>query len=116
MAAVHAGWRGLANGIIAQTLKTFKDTPEQLMAWLGPAISQPYFEVGEEVKQHFEKNGINNSSAFKPSARQNHWYADLYCLAKIQLRTLGVSAIYGGEYCTSFSPTQSLISFSFSGG
>ena len=105
IAAVHAGWRGLANGIIGKTLEAFDDTSGSIIAWLGPAISQPYFEVGAELKTHFEKNNINNREvfgreAFGPSVRESHWYADLYCLAKNQLRASGVSAIYGGEYCT----------------
>lgn len=100
VAAVHAGWRGLASGIIEETLKAFEGPSHNIIAWLGPAISQPYFEVGDEVKKQFEQNNLNSELAFKPSARDHHWHADLYALAKSQLLVLGVSAIYGGNYCS----------------
>ena len=107
IAAVHAGWRGLVNGIVDATISSFQASPQQIMAWLGPAISQPYFEVGAEVKAQFENKNLHYQAAFKPAARAEHWYADLYVLAKIQLQALGVTEIYGGGYCTySDSTTQ----------
>ena len=67
---------------------------------MGPAISQRCFGVGDEVKAVFEKNSGITDAAFIPSERNNHWYADLYLLAKSQLGSLGVEAVYGAQYCT----------------
>lgn len=101
VAVVHAGWRGLQQGVISETLKTFSN-PSQVMAYLGPAISQRHFEVGDEVKQLFvetfsadaEKNFIRSPSS------SDKWMADIYGLATLNLTQLGVSQITGGQYCT----------------
>ena len=106
VAAIHAGWRSLAKGIIARTLQKFNGPGSQLMAYLGPAISQPHFEVGIEVLEVFFKMARNAqhsddiAQAFKPGLRPLHFYADIYALARAELNALGVSAIYGGDYCT----------------
>ena len=106
VAAIHAGWRSLAKGIIARTLQKFNGPGSQLMAYLGPAISQPHFEVGIEVLEAFFKMARNAqhsddiAQAFKPGLRPLHFYADIYALARAELNALGVSAIYGGDYCT----------------
>ncbi len=97
IAAVHAGWRGLLNGIIEQTVATFQHQP--LLAWLGPAISQQAFEVGEEVRSAFLESSSQAECAFL-KGRAGKWYADLYQLATIRLRCAGVSNIYGGDFCT----------------
>lgn len=98
VAAIHAGWRGLCNGIIEQTLAHFSE-PTQLMAWLGPAIGPTAFEVGAEVRAAFLAKDPAAELAFvaQPSGK---YLADLYQLARLRLQAAGVSAIYGGNYCT----------------
>ncbi|MDO8954325.1 MAG: peptidoglycan editing factor PgeF [Gammaproteobacteria bacterium] len=102
VAGVHAGWRGLVGGIIKASVLKMNCPPENLMAWLGPAISQRHFEVGPEVVKAF---GADFGAAFKPSERPGHFMADIYQLARIQLNRLGISDIYGGDFCT-YSDTR----------
>lgn len=105
IAAVHAGWRGLVAGVIENTIASF-DARSELMAWLGPAISQPHFEVGVEVRQKFlatataaEQN--RTALAFVANAdRPGFYFADLYQLARLRLQQLGVNEIYGGNTCS----------------
>lgn len=100
VAAAHAGWRGLLNGVLEATLATFDD-PNDVQAWLGPAIGPQAFEVGPEVRRAFVDADAGAATAFKPSpGRADHWLADLYMLAGQRLRAAGVTAISGGEYCT----------------
>ncbi len=103
VAAIHAGWRGLLNGVIENTLHKMILPAHEILIWLGPAISQNHFEVGSEVKDSFcEKHG-EAEKAFKSISNQK-WLADIYMLAKIRLHAYGVSQIYGAsmteEYCT----------------
>jgi len=111
VAAAHAGWRGLANGVLAKTLKTFTDSGialNQVIAWLGPAISQAAFEVGPDVKhafRHFDNGAIWADEGCFIAGSEDRLHADLYRLARLQLEHLGVSGIYGAEteainYCT----------------
>lgn len=100
VAAVHAGWRGLVNGIIERTVTKMPARPAQLSAWLGPAISQPYFEVGAEVREVFVDAMADAASAFIPSPNPGRYMADIYQLARLRLTRLGVTDISGGEYCT----------------
>lgn len=101
VAASHAGWRGLCGGILENTIKHFHCDPSQIMAWLGPAIGVQVFEVGIEVKQQFELYDPDASSAFQLiNPHEKKYLADLYLLAKQRLNRLGISQIYGGEYCT----------------
>lgn len=97
--AAHAGWRGLAGGVIEATLEAMAEHPRDLMAWLGPAISQAHFEVGDEVRQAFMDVDPSASAAFIPNAR-GRWQADLYALARQRLNRVGIEAVYGGEHCT----------------
>lgn len=99
VAAIHAGWRGLSKNIIAATIKTMESPGEELLAWIGPGISQPNFEIGEEVRDIFITNDPNTTAAFIPSPNQR-WLADLYAIARMQLQKLKVTAIYGGDLCT----------------
>jgi YfiH family protein len=99
IAAIHAGWRGLAAGIVAATLSRLKSRPERLLAWLGPAISQAAFEVGDEVRAAFVAGDAGADACFKPNER-GRWQADLYALARRRLEAAGVGAIYGGGHCT----------------
>lgn len=97
--AAHAGWKGLAAGVIEATVKQMGVDAANLMAWLGPAISQDAFEVGDEVRETFVTAHTEAANAFKPGS-SGKWYADIYALARLRLEILGVSRIYGGEHCT----------------
>lgn len=98
VAAVHAGWRGLADGVIENTVQSMSVEPTQLLAWIGPAISQANFEVGSEVKAAFAQY----PQAFIHSQQPNNdkYLADLVLIAKIKLAALGINHVFGGEYCT----------------
>ncbi len=111
IAVAHAGWRGLATGVLERTIATFAAEPNTLMAYLGPVIGPCHFEVGDEVRQafldldlpeinnqhsilfHEDENGQNESSRHK-------WMADLYAIAKIILASRGLTKIYGEPICT----------------
>ncbi len=99
VAAVHAGWRGLAAGILERTVDTFSHPVGELLAWLGPAIGPDAFEVGEEVRAAFVDDEPRAAEAFRPG-RPGHWFADLYRLARQRLASRGVTAVYGGGLCT----------------
>jgi YfiH family protein len=98
VAAVHAGWRGLADGVIENTVSKMPVSAKALMAWMGPAISQRHFEVGKELKETF----INYPLAFSHHAQitDNKYFVDLYHIAQQKLFDLGISQVFGGEYCT----------------
>jgi len=99
VAAAHAGWRGLAGGVIEATVKALEVPPERLMAWLGPAIGPEHFEVGAEVREAFVEADLGSEAAFVPNAR-GRFMADLSALARRRLAALGVSRIHGGGHCT----------------
>jgi hypothetical protein len=105
VAAAHAGWRGLAGGVIGATVARLETPPRELLAWLGPAIGPDAFEVGEEVRAAFLALDAGNAGCFRPSPA-GRWLADLYELTRRQLRGLGVSAIYSGEFCTFSEPER----------
>ncbi len=100
VAAIHAGWRGLADGIIHETLAVLPAAAKEIMVWLGPAIGPAKFEVGDEVRERFIMRNCAATTAFQPAARPNHWLANLYQLARLDLYAAGVTEIYGGQYCT----------------
>jgi polyphenol oxidase len=99
VAAAHAGWRGLAAGVIEATVRAMGAQPERLIAWLGPAIGPDHFEVGGEVREAFLSTDPGAGNAFKANAL-GRYMADLGMLARRQLEDLGVSHIYGGGECT----------------
>lgn len=101
--AVHAGWRGLAGGVLEATLAAMQCPPSELLAYLGPAIGPEAFEVGEEVRQQFIGQDGRAASCFKPSPA-GRWLADLYALARLRLSRLGLNAVYGGAFCTVSDP------------
>ncbi len=105
VAAVHAGWRGLADGVIEAALAGFADSAEQLLVWLGPAIGPDAFEVGPEVRERFLQDDPAAVSAFRPG-RPGHWLADIYQLARLRLERAGVGFIGGGDYCTVTEPER----------
>jgi YfiH family protein len=99
VAAAHAGWRGLAAGVLGETVRAFGVPPERLLAWLGPAIGPAHFEVGLEVLEAFTALDPGAGAAFHPNAR-GRLMADLERLVRRQLTNLGVTRIYGGGECT----------------
>ncbi len=115
VAAIHAGWRGLAHGIIENTLQTLNLSPENILIWLGPAIGPKVYELGEEVRDIFVCDDPQAEKAFVPSQNEGRWLGDLYALARLRLRRYGVSAIYGGEYCT-YSDAARFFSYRRDGG
>lgn len=109
VAAAHAGWRGLAGGVLEATVAALDVDPARLLAWLGPAIGPGAFEVGAEVREAFLAGHPQAAAAFvaQPDGR---WLADLYRLAGIRLRAAGVTAIHGGGFCT-YSERERFYSF-----
>ena len=99
IAAAHAGWRGLCAGILEATVAQFEAPGEQLMAWLGPAISRHAFEVGDEVRQAFLAVDQAAASCFEQNER-GRWQADLYALARQRLAACGITAVFGDVQCT----------------
>lgn len=95
--AAHAGWRGLASGVLGATVNALGVAADKLMAWLGPAIEQSAFEVGAEVREEFVTRNAATAAAFAVNAR-GRWQADLYALARSELARLGVREVYGGTY------------------
>jgi YfiH family protein len=103
--AAHAGWRGLAGGVLEATIAALARPASDLIAWLGPAISPPNFEVGDEVREAFVAHDSAAASAFARNAR-HRWQCDLYALARQRLMALGMSHISGGEHCTYADKTR----------
>lgn len=99
VAAVHAGWRGLAGGVIEAAMARFAGSGEDILAWLGPAIGPERFEVGDEVRDRFLAHNPADEDAFVARG-QGKWLADIYSLARTRLRLAGCGYIGGGDYCT----------------
>lgn len=109
VAAAHAGWRGLAAGVLEETLKAMCTDPNEILAWMGPAIGAQAFEVGDEVRTAFVSDLPSTSQAFKPGL-PGKWFADIYLLARLRLARAGVSRVYGGGLCT-YTDAASFYSF-----
>lgn len=105
-AAAHAGWRGLAGGVLERTVEAMRVPPETVMAWLGAAIGPDSFEVGPEVREAFIANDPLAATAFRPALpgtldeAPRKWLADIYALARLRLARIGVTQVYGGGLCT----------------
>ncbi len=100
--AAHAGWKGLAGGVLEATVKAMEVAPHKLMAWLGPAISQDSFEVGSEVRETFMSHDSRAVEAFirlPENVPGEKYHADIYLLAHQRLNALGISRIFGGNFC-----------------
>jgi YfiH family protein len=114
VAAIHAGWRGLAAGVVENCVAQLRSGADELLVWLGPAIGQGAFEVGKEVLQAF-LDGAPGSlreqtrACFRAGA-PGKFHADLYALARLRLGNLGIDAVYGGGYCT-WSDSNSFYSY-----
>ena len=105
IAAAHAGWRGLAAGILEHTVAAMATGPGQLHAWIGPAITQPAFEVGAEVRAAFVDADAEAAVHFAPN-RRGRWQADLPGLARQRLARLGITRVSGGTLCTFGDPDR----------
>lgn len=103
--AAHAGWRGLAGGVLEATVDAMGVVPADLYAWMGPAIGPRVYEVGDEVRAAF----ADHASAFQPT-RPGHWLMDLYAIARAKLQKKGVGGIHGGGFCT-FSERERFFSY-----
>ena len=112
VAAVHGGWRGLAAGIIRNTVAALGVPAEALLVFLGPAIGKRVFEVGGEVSDAFAANALDTAhreaqrDCFRPSPLRGKWLADLYGLARAELNAVGVTAVFGGDHCTFSEPAR----------
>ena len=104
VAAAHAGWRGLAAGVLTATVQALACAASDVHCWLGPAIGPQAFEVGSEVREAFVSRQTQAVDCF--SAKGERWFCDLYALARLELRALGVQEISGGEYCTWSEPER----------
>jgi YfiH family protein len=105
IAVAHAGWRGLLNGVLEATLRSFRAHPSTISAWLGPAIGPCHFEVGSEVRDAFLKTADTadyaaTAATFVSGTHTGKWLADLYALARIRLLRHGVTHIHGAPLCT----------------
>ncbi len=106
VAAVHAGWRGLVQGMLPAAVQAFALPPEQLLVYLGPAISQPHYEVGQKLLDQLARHWPDSQwqDALRPSKRAGHHLLDLFHLARLALAGAGVKHIYGGSHCTYADP------------
>lgn len=105
VAAIHAGWRGLASGVIERACRVVAVDPSDLLVWIGPAIGPDAFEVGMDVREAFVNLDVEAARCFHESS-EGRWMADLAGLARQRLRRLGVTAVYGGETCTYSDPER----------
>jgi hypothetical protein len=103
--AAHAGWRGLAAGVLPAAVAALGVSPDRVLAWLGPAIGPSAFEVGEEVRDAFLQGDDGAGPAFRRNVR-GRWQADLYELARRSLAAAGVGSVFGGGYCTYREPAR----------
>jgi YfiH family protein len=108
--AAHAGWRGLAEGVLENTIAAMQSAganPAQIVVWLGPAIGPSKFEIGAEVRARFVEEDASAAVAFMPSTSiAGKFYADIYQLARMRLQNVGVHHISGGEFCTFSEPEK----------
>jgi polyphenol oxidase len=109
VAVAHAGWRGLAAGVLEATVAALDGAGDELLAWLGPAIGPAHYEVGEEVRTAFCQHDAQAALAFLRNAR-GRWQCDLYRLARQRLSALGLRSIHGELRCT-YGETGSFYSF-----
>jgi len=105
VAAAHAGWRGLAAGVLESAVAALPVDPSRLVAWLGPAIAPDAFEVGPEVREAFVAADEVAAEAFRPGLG-DRWLADVYQLARQRLGRAGVTEVHGGELCTVSDPSR----------
>jgi hypothetical protein len=116
VAAAHAGWRGLLDGVLEATVAAMGVNPDQILAWLGPAIGPRGFEVGREVREKYlaaepdMDKALVEACFLQNVVRPGHYFADLYALARLRLRAVGVTGVFGAGYCT-FTDTERFFSY-----
>lgn len=103
VAVAHAGWRGLAAGVLESTVAAMHTPADRLRAWLGPAAGPAHYEIGAEVRDAFVGPDPGAAAAFVAS-RPGHWHVDLYALARRRLAAVGVGDVHGGGLCTIGDP------------
>ncbi len=103
--AAHAGWRGLAAGVLEATVATMRTSPTGIVAWLGPAAGPQAYEIGDEVFDAFVPRDPRAITAFA-ATRPGHWRVDLYALARQRLADAGVTRVHGGGLCTISDPQR----------
>ncbi|MEP7155156.1 MAG: peptidoglycan editing factor PgeF [Betaproteobacteria bacterium] len=107
VAAAHAGWRGLAAGVLERTVESMSVTPANVMAWMGPAIGASAFEVGQDVVDSFAQSSSTARAAFQAiEEKPGKYLADIYLLARQRLESAGVKQVYGGQFCTVSDPSR----------
>jgi len=106
VAAAHAGWRGLADGVLEATVRAMDTPAADLLAWLGPAAGPQAYEVGQEVYEAFVIHDVQARAAFTQTRPRRHWRVDLYALARQRLAAVGVVRVYGGGQCTLSDPQR----------
>lgn len=104
VAAAHAGWRGLAGGVLEATLTALAVPSGEVLVWLGPAIGPAAFEVGAEVREAFIAHHPQAAEAFVSGNAPGKFMADIFALARIRLAAQGVTHVYGGSFCTVSDP------------
>jgi len=104
VAAAHAGWRGLAAGVLEMTVQALGEPPDQLLAWLGPAIGARAYEVGDDVRTAFVRRDSEAEVCFRRTGE--HWMFDLYAMARRRLAQAGLAEVSGGTYCTYSEPER----------
>ncbi|MCK3657728.1 laccase [Pasteurellaceae bacterium Pebbles2] len=101
VAAAHAGWRGLCDGVLEETVRCFQSPPNEIIAWFGPAIGATAFQVGQDVVEQFVAKDPQAIQAFRPDpTTQGKYLGNIYQLATQRLNALGITQISGGEHCT----------------
>ena len=116
VAAAHAGWRGLLDGVLEATVAAMAVNSDQILVWMGPAIGPRAFEVGPEVREQYlaaapAMNKAPVDACFLPNVvRSGHYFADLYTLARLRLAAISVTRVFGGGYCT-FSDSERFFSY-----
>ena len=99
VAAAHAGWRGLAAGVLESTVAAMRTAPDGILAWLGPAAGPDHYEIGDEVRAALLMHDPEAAACFQ-ATRAGHWLVDLYALARRRLARLGIQRVDGGSFCT----------------
>jgi YfiH family protein len=110
VAAAHAGWRGLAGGVLETTVAAMQAPPGDILAWMGAAIGPRAFEVGDDVRDAFMAQHPETVTAFVQQGAPGKWLADIYALARIRLNRIGVRAVHGGGRCT-FTESETFFSY-----
>lgn len=105
VAAAHAGWRGLAAGVLERTVAAMQTPPANIVAWLGPAAGPATYEIGLDVFDAFVSRDARSEIAFVATHR-GHWRVDLYALARMRLAEAGLTRVFGGDLCTISDPQR----------